>query len=234
MADKVKHISIKDWSKDDRPREKLAQYGAENLSNSELLAILIGSGSKGFSALDAAKELIKTAGSVHKLPSLTINKIKQIKGLGDARAISLLAAIELTKRIKAEPNLEKPISSAEMLARKYIPKFYGIKQEKFLAILLDTKKRIIKDLYISIGTLDTSIVHPRDVFREAIENNSSAIILMHNHPSGSVLPSRSDINSTKNLIDASHIIGIPIIDHIIIGGDDFFSMREAHLLQFGD
>lgn len=232
MADELKYKSIKNWSEDDRPREKLAKYGAENLSNSELLAILIGSGSKGFSALDAAKELISTAGSVYQLTSLNISKITKIKGLGNARAITLLSAIELSKRIKTEPNNQKSITSADMIAKLYIPKFYGSKQEKFLAILLDTRKRIIKDVYISIGTLDASIVHPRDVFREAIENNTSTIILMHNHPSGSVTPSKNDLVATEMLIKSGKIIGIPIIDHIIIGGDDYLSMLEQNLITF--
>ncbi len=234
MAEEKISKSIKDWSEDDRPREKLAKYGSENLSNSELLAILIGSGSKGFSALDAAKELIDMAGSIHKLTGLTINNIKKIKGLGDARAITLLAAIELSRRIKSEIIIEKPITSPEMVAAKYIPRFYGVKQEKVLAILLDTQKRIIKEVYVSIGTLDSSIAHPRDIFREAIENNASSIIMMHNHPSGIAEPSQNDIAITKIMIDAGKIMGIPLIDHIIIGGDSFFSLRKVESLKFED
>lgn len=232
MAEEKNSKSIKEWSEDDRPREKLAKYGSENLSNSELLAILIGSGSKGFSALDAAKELLDLAGSINKLPELTISKIKKIKGLGDARAITLLAAIELSRRIKSEVIYKKPITSAEMLAKKYIPRFYGVKQETVLAILLDTKKRIIKDVNVSMGTLDSSIAHPRDIFRQAIENNAAAIVLMHNHPSGNPEPSHNDIAVTKKLIESGKLVGIPIIDHIIIGGDTFFSLLNIETLHF--
>ena len=222
----IKYQTIKEWSEDDRPREKLTKYGSSSLSNSELLAILIGSGSKGFSALDAAKELIKIAGNISDLSGLSIDKIKTIRGLGDARAVTLKAAFELAKRIKSEPlKFDKKIVSPEVVAKYYIPRFYGINHEEFLIILLNSTKKIIKDIVISKGILTQTIIHPREVFRAAIESAANSIILIHNHPSGNSEPSTNDIFITKELIKAGKILGIEIDDHIIIAGDEYVSLR---------
>lgn len=224
--------SIKDWSEDDRPREKLAKYGANNLSNSELLAILIGSGSRGFSAVDAAKDLLESAGSLAELVSFSIEKIKKIKGLGDARAIGLLAAFELSKRIRVANIDTLPIlNSPELIAQLFIPRFYGLKQEHFLVILLNPAKRLIKDVIVSKGLVDEVLIHPREVFKPAIEHSASSIILMHNHPSGNPKPSKEDINITYEIVQAGRLLDIPVIDHIIIAGDEFSSFRLLGYIQ---
>lgn len=226
MDEVIKYRTIKEWSEDDRPREKLAKYGSSSLSNSELIAILIGSGSRGFSALDAAKELIDLAGNIYDLSGLSVDKIKTIKGLGDARAVTLKAAFELAKRIKSEPlKFDKKIVSPDVIARYYIPRYYGVTHEEFLIVLLNSTKRIIKDIVISKGILNQTIVHPREVFRPAIESAAHSIILLHNHPSGSSEPSSEDIFVTKELIKGGKILGIHIDDHIIIAGDDYLSLR---------
>lgn len=226
MDEVIKYRTIKEWSEDDRPREKLAKYGSSSLSNSELIAILIGSGSRGFSALDAAKELIDLAGNIYDLSGLSVDKIKTIKGLGDARAVTLKAAFELAKRIKSEPlKFDKKIVSPDVIARYYIPRYYGVTHEEFLIVLLNSTKRIIKDIVISKGILNQTVVHPREVFRPAIESSAHSIILLHNHPSGSSEPSSEDIFVTKELIKGGKILGINIDDHIIIAGDDYLSLR---------
>lgn len=234
MSVEYQYKSIKNWVHDDRPREKLVKFGPENLSNSELLAILIGSGTKGFSAVDAGRQLLELGGSISKVAKFNIEQIQQVKGLGPAKSITLRAAFELAKRIKAEPFKESiTITSPEKIANLYIPRFYGEDQEMFYIILLSTSKKIIKERMISKGTLDSTIVHPRDVFKYAIENSASCIMLMHNHPSGNCSPSRADIEITKQLIDAGNMLEIPVLDHIIIAGDTFTSLRNEGIVSFG-
>jgi len=223
--------AIKDWSSDDQPREKLAKYGSNSLSNSELLAILIGFGSKGFSAVDTAKDLLTRAGTLPELIGFSIEQIKRTKGLGDAKAIGLVAAFELAKRIKANNFSEMPLlNSPDALASMYMPRFYGVKQEQFLVILLNTAKRLIRDKMITQGLIDGTLIHSREIFKFAIENSASSIILMHNHPSGNKTPSNEDIRITKQLVEGGNLLDIPVLDHLIIAGDEFTSLRLEGLM----
>lgn len=225
--------SIKNWISDDRPREKLEKLGPENLTDSELLAILIGSGAKGFSAVDAGRELLTLGESISKVANFNIEQIQKIKGLGPAKAITLKAAFELAKRIKFETTGNTiQITSPDILANIYIPRFYGENQEMFFVILLNSSNIIIKEKMIAKGTLNNMIIHPRDIFKFAIDFSAASIILLHNHPSGNTTASQNDIKTTENLIKIGKIMDILIVDHLIIAGDSFQSMRSTGIVDF--
>ncbi len=226
------YFKVKDLPEDDRPREKALKHGIQSLSESELLAILINSGTKKHSAVDIAKKLIRDYGSLQKISALTVPELKNaIKGIGDAKAIKIIAAFEAGRRSRiqeAEP--EKIIRSPEDLARIYIPRLRDERQELFLVVCLNSSNKIIRDRTITKGLLNSSLTHPREVFREAILENSASIILLHNHPSGNLEPSSEDISITKQIVEAGKIIGIPVHDHIIIAGDGFTSMVERGMM----
>jgi len=226
-----KYISIKDWRDDDKPREKLIKNGSEVLSDSELLAIIIGSGTQKYSALDCAKELLNKHGSLTELYNQDVSILVQIKGIGNAKAVSLKAAFEIAKRINATPISKKvKITEPEAIAKVYMSKYLGVKQENFWVILLDTNNNIIKDVKVSTGSLNATIVHPREVFKPAISESAASIIIMHNHPSGNVEPSEQDKSITEKIIHSGNIIGIKVLDHIIIGDNKFFSFANHGLV----
>jgi len=226
------YLSIKEWREDEKPREKLIKHGGKSLSDSELIAILIGSGTKRYSALDCAKELLKNHNNLSELSTQDISSFTKIKGIGVAKAVSLLSAFEIVKRVKVQPfNKNDTIDGPEMIAKRYLTKYHGIKKEVFWVLILDTKNQIIREVIISEGILDSTVVHPREVFRIAILESAASIVLMHNHPSGSVEPSIQDKNLTTRLSKAGELIGIKILDHIIVGGDDYYSFVEQGILQ---
>ncbi len=219
--------AIRDWREDDRPRERLMKHGAETLSDAELLAILIGSGTIGFSAIDAAKILLDRHGNVTRLAACDLSEFKQIKGLGDAKAVTLAAAFELSKRVQSEPFMEKKaLNSPEQAASYFIPRLRGARTEVFRTLLLNSSNQLFREVPISEGSLNSSVVHPREVFRIAITESAASIILMHNHPSGNTTPSKEDISITKNLVEAGKIVDIKVLDHIIIAGDSFISLAQ--------
>lgn len=222
---------IKNLRQDERPREKLLLKGVSALSDAELLAILIRNGTKGFSAIDAAQELLNNHRTLSNLSVADFSEIKLVKGLGDTKAVTLIAAFDLARRIQAEPySTKKKISTPNQIANIYIPKFRGKKNEIFTTILLNSANQIIRDVTISKGSLNASIVHARDVFKVAISESAASIILMHNHPSGNPKPSQEDIDITSQLVKAGEIIGIKIVDHLIIAGDGYRSFAELGLL----
>ena len=223
--------AIKEWNDDEKPRERLIKHGPETLSNSELLAIIIRTGSTSFSALDAARELLESAGSLSELAASDYSRFQSVKGLGAAKAVTLAAAFELGKRIETEPfDSRRVIRTPEDVANYYIPKLRGAKEESFRALLLNTANKIFRDVVVSKGSLNASIVHPREVFKTAISESAASIILMHNHPSGNPQPSDDDIRITRQLVKAGEIIDIKIFDHIIIAGDSFTSFAKEGLL----
>ena len=222
---------ISDWREDERPRERLVKNGASSLSDSELLAILIASGTKGFSALDIGRELLEKFQDLNTISSRDYSDLISIKGLGRVKSIKLAAAFELSKRIKAEPfDSKKVINSPEDISRYYIPFFQNITKERFLVLLLNSANQIFREVKVSDGLLDRSMVHPREVFKTAISENAASIIIVHNHPSGSSQPSNEDIAVTKILKDAGEIIGIKVLDHLIIAGNDFYSFKKSGLI----
>ncbi|MBI2430000.1 MAG: DNA repair protein RadC [Ignavibacteriales bacterium] len=229
----LRYASIKEWPEDERPREKLVKHGASSLSDSELLAILINTGSGKQSAVDLARKLLQEYKSLRTLSGLSVGDLKQrkFKGIGKVKAIVLAAAFEIARRLASTSKEERtPIRTPEDVAKRYIAELRDLKQEVFMVVCLSSSNRIIQERTITKGLLNSSLTHPREVFREAILENAASVILLHNHPSGNLEPSREDIQITKQLVEAGKIIGISVQDHIIIGGDNFTSMMERGLM----
>jgi DNA repair protein RadC len=217
---------------EDRPREKLSLRGAQNLTDAELLAILLRTGSKGKSVIQIAQELIKKNGNLAMLASNSFSQMTKIFGIGNDKAAALLAAFELSRRIQSQSKWfsDKKISSPGEIADIFIPILMDELKERFIVVCLNSANKIIKYEVISVGNLNSSIVHPREVFKVAIENNSASIILIHNHPSGNPDPSNEDISITKKMVETGTIMSIPVFDHIIIAGKSFTSFVERRLI----
>ena len=214
---------MKEISIEQRPRERLKVKGADNLNDAELLAILLQCGSKGENAVDLGNRLISEFG-LERLNSLSLSELMKIKGIGLAKASKLIAAFELSKRVSSGRICEKVVKNSSDIAKYYISKLKDLKKEYFIAVFLDSKNKIIKDEIISIGTLNSSLVHPREVFKEAIKNSAASIILVHNHPSGDVEASDEDYRVNKVLIETGNLVGIKVLDHLIVGKWDYLSL----------
>jgi len=225
---------IKEWPADERPREKMQKSGAATLSDAELLALIIRSGdpSTKQSAIDLGRELIKHfGGNLRELGSADIGEICAIKGMGLAKATSVKAAFSLATRFQAR-KLERfdRFTSPRQVFDYFHHEFRDSRKEYFLTLLLDGKNRIIRRVQVSEGSLNQSIVHPREVFIPAVKESAAAVILVHNHPTGDPAPSSEDIAITRRLKEAGEIIGIKVLDHIIIGDGEYLSFVERGLL----
>jgi DNA repair protein RadC len=227
-----KGYTIKDLPLSERPREKLCKYGVNSLSNAELIATIIRTGHKEDTAIDLANKLLSMdASGISYLSCVTIEELTSIKGIGNCKAAQILAAIELGKRISSRGGEDKiKVDSPTVLAELLMEEMRYLKKEHFRVAILDTKNQIISIESISVGNLNASIVHPREVFNIAIKKSANSIILIHNHPSGDVTPSTEDINITHRLIDAGNIIGIKVLDHIIIGDNKFISFKQRNII----
>ena len=213
--------------KNDRPREKLIKYGSGKLSNTELLAIILGSGVKGLNVIELANKILKKFGS-DKLKNAQYDDLKKTFGLGQAKACEIIACLEFGKRLlKDKP--EKLVLQPEDVYRE-LRDLRQNKKEHFVVFYLDTHSREIKRETISIGTLNASLIHPREVFESAIKNNAAQIIVAHNHPSGIVDPSEDDIEITKRLVDAGKLLGIDVLDHVIVGDTGYFSFKNKNII----
>lgn len=226
-----RELTIKDIPIQDRPRERLIKFGPEALSNSELLAIIIRTGTKSENALSISNRLIAQNRGLEFLSNCTIQELSQIKGIGSAKAAQIKAAIELGKRLRNYRNdkiisINSPKDAAEIVMED----MRYFKKEHFRVIFLNTKNIVIDVKDLSIGNLNSSIVHPREVYSEAIKKSSASIIVLHNHPSGDPTPSQEDINITRRLIESGKIIGIDLLDHIIIGDGSFVSLKEKGII----
>jgi DNA repair protein RadC len=220
-------VMIRELPKEERPRERLLKYGANVLSNEELLALIIKSGSKRKSAKDIAQDLLKSYENVQDIRSISYEQLIHKEGIGDSKACSILAAIELGDRLHQSVTLEKKrINQAELVFEYYKSYFSKTSQEHFYCIYVDNQKRFIKESLLFVGTLNQSLVHPREIFKEAYLVDASGIICVHNHPSGVVIPSREDIHLTNRLKEIGLLLGIPILDHVIIGYDSYYSFFE--------
>lgn len=223
---------IKELPLDDRPREKLLLRGPYALSDSELLAIILRTGTKGKSVIELARDLLKESSSLNSLSNKTIPALKKIKGIGNDKAATLSAVFEFSKRIASGMKFisTKKITSPEDIAALFIPLLKDEIKEQFIVVCLNSSNKIIRYETISVGNLDSSIVHPREVFKVAIDNNAKSLILIHNHPSGNPDPSNEDISMTKKLVEAGKIFDIPIFDHLIIAGNIYTSFVEKRLI----
>jgi DNA repair protein RadC len=224
-------FTVHDLPLSERPRERLLKLGSEALSSQEVLALLLGRGIKGESVIVTAQKLLSKFGNLKNLASASVEELTQIKGIGPAKAAQIKAAFELGKRLEAFPDEGKiTVKSPEGAIKAARSQLKGKKKEHFLVLCLDTRNHLINTHQVSIGSLDCSIVHPREVFKEAISSCAASVIFVHNHPSGDPTPSEDDIKLTKRLIEASEIIGIEVLDHIIVCDRDHLSMKAKNLL----
>ncbi|MDO5718501.1 MAG: DNA repair protein RadC [Tissierellia bacterium] len=228
---KLENIRIKDLNEFDRPMEKLKFEGCEYLSDAELFAILLGTGTRDCSALDLANRLLVHIGNHEALMDTTVEELMQIKGIGLAKASRIVAGLELGKRLSRRKSIRNiKINSPSSIADIFMERYKYEEKEHFSILLLDTKNQIIGEVRVSTGDLNKSIVNPREVFKIAIKKSANSIILVHNHPSGDARASNEDINVTRRLIEAGEIIGIKILDHLIIGYNEYFSMKEENII----
>ena len=225
------NYTIKSIPEDDRPQEKLLKYGANNLSNSELIAVILRTGSRDENVVKLSQRILSEDGKgLRNIAEGTVERFKTFKGINDVKASQLMAVAELSKRISTLKIEKIKISSPSDAAVLLMEEMRYYKKEYFKIILLDTKNNIKKVCEISVGSLNSSIVHPREVFSEAVVNSASSIILVHNHPSGESEPSHEDIVLTNRLDECGKILGIKVLDHIVIGDGVFYSFKEEGLL----
>lgn len=218
-------MRIKDISKENRPRERLEKNGVHVLSDAELLAIIFKTGNKEENAIVMSDRLITKYG-LGKLNELSLKELQEIKGIGPAKSMQIKALFEFNKRHSLAKRDGEPIKSARDVFEYASQRLITNQQENFMILLLDSKNRIVKDEVISIGTLNASIIHPREVFKSAIRENANSIILVHNHPSGDPEPSAEDEQITEKLFEAGELLNIKVLDHVIVGKDKFWSFKE--------
>ncbi len=227
-----KSFTIHDLPVTERPRERLQRFGTEALSAQELLAVLMGRGIAGESVMVTAQRLLSQFGTVKGIACATVEELAGIKGIGTAKACQLKAAFELAARMTSPTeNEEKPVvKTPEDAVAVMQGRLKDKKKEYFVALLLDTRNQLIKIAEISIGSLDSSIVHPREVFKEAISASSASVVFIHNHPSWDTRPSDEDIQMTKRLVQVGELVGIDVLDHVIIGGKNYLSLKRTGLI----
>ncbi len=209
----------------DQPREKLIKSGIEKLSNRDIIALLLRSGVKDKNVLKLSAEILKKF-TLNDLSRVNLDDLVSIPGIGTTRAASILAAFELNKRLSLEKKNMSPMLDTAEKVYNYTADLHNSRREKFLAIYLNSKLKVIKRCYISVGSVSASIVHPREVFKPAMEYNASSIIIVHNHPSGDITPSDDDAVITEKLISSGEIIGIPLLDHVIVTESGYYSFKE--------
>ena len=222
-------MRIRELPNNERPREKLAKCGVKNLSNSELLAIILRTGSKEENILELSNKIFGKY-NLRQLSKLSLNQIQKEKGIGFAKACQILAWFEFGKRLNSFNEEEKPIiKRAKDVAKLFLSEMGNLDKENFKGVFLDTRNKILRHETIFIGTLNESIIHPRDIFKIALEENAASVIFLHNHPAGNLEPSEEDIKTTKELIEAGNLLGINVLDHLIIGKNKYLSMQEEKL-----
>lgn len=224
-------LTIRDMPEEERPRERLLALGAEKVSNAELLAVILRTGTYRDTALDLAQMVLSRAGKLRELPYLAVEELMEIKGIGPAKAVQLKAALELGRRmVVASRGYNVDITSPEDVFNYMMEEMRYLEQEEFRIILLNIKNKVLGVETVFRGGLNSSIVHPREIFRLALRRSAASLILLHNHPSGDPTPSAEDISVTRRLVEAGEIMGVNILDHIIMGEGRFLSFREKGLL----
>ena len=226
-----KSFTIHDLPVSERPRERLSKYGVEVLSAQEILALILGRGISGESVTVTSQRLLSRFGNLKGIADATVEELATIKGIGPAKASQIKAAFELANRIEYAHGSDKKsvVKTPEDVVNLIQQKLKGKKKEYFLVLCLDTRGKLIKTSEVSVGSLDSSVVHPREVFREALTASAASIIVAHNHPSGDPEPSEDDIKLTRRLADAGNILGIEVLDHIIAGDNSFKSLKREGL-----
>jgi len=226
-----KSFTIHDLPLSERPRERLSKLGIESLSSQEVIALILGRGIKDESVLVTAQKLLSEFGNLKNIAAASVEQLTEIKGVGPAKAAQIKAAFELGRRLENSDNesQQNTVKSPEDAIKSIKNQLKGKKKEHFMVLSLDTRNHLTNTRMISIGSLDSSIVHPREVFKEAISSTAASVIFVHNHPSGDPTPSEDDIKLTKRLIEAGEIIGIEVLDHIIVCDGDYVSMKGKNL-----
>lgn len=226
--------TLNDVPNEERPRERLIKYGVESLSLQELLSLIFGRGVKGESVAIISQKLIGLFGSLDKLSEASVEELKTIKGLGLAKACQIKACFEISKRLIKEESLNKHKSIIVRSPKDIFPllkeKIINFHKEYYMAVSLDNRNKIISIDIISIGTLNSSLIHPRETFEVAIKNHAGSIIICHNHPSGELIPSEDDVAVTNSLVKAGKLLGIEVADHLIITKDGYFSFKEKKII----
>ena len=222
------NFTVRDLPASERPRERMAALGAEALSQQELLACVLGRGVAGESVLVTAQRLLSRFGSIQGIAHASLEELGQVRGVGQAKAVQLKAACEFSRRMRMAPLAAgNPIETADAAMAAAGAHLAGKTKEHFILLLLDARHRLMKTAQVSVGSLDASIVHPRETFREAISAGAAAIILAHNHPSGDPSPSAEDLALTWRLVEGGRLLGIPVLDHVIIGAHRSLSLKSA-------
>ena len=226
--------TVRDMPLSERPRERLLRMGSENMGLVELLAIIIRTGTRGESVLMTAQKLLSEFGNLQSIAQASVAEICRVRGIGEAKAIEIKAALELGKRLY-DPDYGpdeqgKPVQTPEEAYKSMQSKLRGKKKEHFYILCLNTRGRVNDTRQVSIGNLDSSLVHPREVFKDAISTYASTVIFVHNHPSGDLEPSAEDINLTRRLVEAGELLGIPVIDHIIVSDKGYISLKSRNLI----
>lgn len=228
----MKSFTVKDLPREERPRERLANLGAENLSIQELLAIILGRGSRGESVITTVQKIISKFMSLEGLQDASLEDLQEVKGLGFAKACQLKACLELSKRLNKPVQIDKnkkknqKLTSAKEVYEALRRRIGGLKKENFVVVSVDTRNKIIAVDTVFVGTLNSSLIHPREIFETAIRRHAALIVVAHNHPSGDPRPSDEDVKVTKLLLDSGKIMGIPVMDHLVVTRDKFYSFLE--------
>ncbi len=225
-------LNIKAWAEEDRPREKLLLKGKNSLSDAELIAILIGSGNRTETAVELSKKILAFVNNdLNQLAKLTIADLTKFNGIGEAKAISIVAALEIGKRKKNQDKVSKTTITSSKIAYEEISSFLSdLNHEEFWVLYLNRKNEVLKKENISKGGIHETIADSKIIFKNAIENLASAIILCHNHPSGNLTPSKSDVDLTKKLVEIGKLMETPVLDHLIIGENNYFSFADENLI----
>ncbi len=224
-------FTVRDLPLSERPRERLLKLGGEALSAPEILAVILGRGTKGESVMMTSQKLLSRFGNLKGVANASVEELTQTKGIGPAKATQIKAALEFSRRLEADAS-EKPrpvLKSPEDVAAEVKSQLKGKKKEHFLVLCLDTRNRLMDRKLVSMGSLDTSIVHPREVFKEAVSSCAASVIFAHNHPSGDPEPSKEDVELTKRLARAGEIMGIDVLDHIIVCDKGYVSLKARNL-----
>lgn len=225
-----RNFRMKDLPVDERPREKLIQQGPEALSNAELLSIILRTGSYNQTAIRLAETILGRVEGLKGLIDASVEELQEIPGIGQVKAVQLVALGELTRRVHSAQFARQTIRSASDLVDLLMPRLRFMMKEFFLIVLLNAQNQILGIQEISRGSVNETIVHPREVFREAIRRSSSALVLVHNHPGGNPEPSREDLEVTRRLVEGSQLLGIQILDHLILGDGQYVSLKERGIL----
>jgi len=224
-------MGLDDLPARERPRERLYDSGPAALADTELLALQLGSGRRGRTAIDVARDVLTRYGSLTEVASREAAELASVKGVGRAKAARLAAAFELTRRLRARPRGERVrLGTPDEVYAAFAPLMEDLKHEVFRVVLLDAQNRLLRDRIISEGTLSASLVHPREVFKPAILESAASVILLHNHPSGDPTPSREDIRLTRQLVECARLLDLSIHDHVVIGHGHFVSLAERGMI----